>query len=769
MQIDEILSRFNNVKTCGNGQYVACCPAHDDKKQSLSVGYKDGKILLNCFAGCEARDIVAAVGLQMSDLFEEHHSGAYMPPLKKTKSKPAPKRQDTPCKNIKPCFTHTKEYIYTDEDGAFVAKKIKRYNDDGDKEFSWTHFDSNRQEVSGNGMNGAVMYLYNIAELCAIRDTLAASDKPVYIVEGEKDADTLKEMGLVAVSMPNGASSKWDSNAYNKYFSLLHVVILADNDDAGKASGNKIAAALTGTVKSVKLIFSEAIHEGLKDKGDISDIAAQIGIDGAKEKLLAAESITPVYTPQIESKRTSGKLPMFILEKENRRGDIYYVVDSQLLAEYIRKTVPFYFLKGQNKSAFIFVYDKRKGVYEKCCEDEFKAYIKRPVVDFGVIYATPRAIDEAYKSLKTDDKETRRIAEDELNTDENIINFENGLLYIDTLKLKPHTPKILSTIQIPCRWNVNAPFPEQFDKFINTLANGDKEVIQLLLEFCGAAISNIDMSRPKKALFLVGAGNTGKSKLLSLLAKLIGKENYAAISLNRLERDIHAAFSMWGKRLAGSPDMSFMKVNELETFKSIVGGDDIEFNRKHADSFSGVFKGAMMFCTNSLPKFGGDKGDHVYERMMIVKCDNVIPEEQRDRNLLEKLYAEREGIVQILVMYLRKFLSNGGNFDIPASCKAACEQYKIENDSVLRFLQECTETKAETSKNEPTKAQVYQCFKNWATDSREYIPSKSEFNSIICQKYGVYDISDITVKTHGGNEYYKTFRLSEEAVKKYGC
>jgi len=54
----------------GRGGHVALCPAHEDHVPSLSIGQgKDGCVLLHCWAGCDTRDIVAALGLQWSDLF----------------------------------------------------------------------------------------------------------------------------------------------------------------------------------------------------------------------------------------------------------------------------------------------------------------------------------------------------------------------------------------------------------------------------------------------------------------------------------------------------------------------------------------------------------------------------------------------------------------------------------------------------------------------------------------------------------------------------
>jgi CHC2 zinc finger len=66
-----LLSRLEHVRKSGKG-WIARCPAHADKSASLSVTEADGgKILVHCFAGCSALDVVQAVGLALADLFPE--------------------------------------------------------------------------------------------------------------------------------------------------------------------------------------------------------------------------------------------------------------------------------------------------------------------------------------------------------------------------------------------------------------------------------------------------------------------------------------------------------------------------------------------------------------------------------------------------------------------------------------------------------------------------------------------------------------------------
>lgn len=73
--VELLLSRLENVRANRNGTWVARCPAHDDRSPSLNVSEgDDGKVLIHCFAGCGAADVVEAVGLELSNLFPETHN-----------------------------------------------------------------------------------------------------------------------------------------------------------------------------------------------------------------------------------------------------------------------------------------------------------------------------------------------------------------------------------------------------------------------------------------------------------------------------------------------------------------------------------------------------------------------------------------------------------------------------------------------------------------------------------------------------------------------
>jgi hypothetical protein len=71
--IEDILSRLDKVKATKPNEWVACCPAHNDNKPSMGIKLTDdGKILMKCLSQhCSINDIVAAIGLELSDLFPD--------------------------------------------------------------------------------------------------------------------------------------------------------------------------------------------------------------------------------------------------------------------------------------------------------------------------------------------------------------------------------------------------------------------------------------------------------------------------------------------------------------------------------------------------------------------------------------------------------------------------------------------------------------------------------------------------------------------------
>jgi hypothetical protein len=131
-----------------------------------------------------------------------------------------------------------------------------------------------------SGMDGVERVLYRLPALCDPE----LSDEMVWLAEGERDADALASLGLVATTNPGGAG-KWLPQ-YTATLKGRHVVILPDNDEPGEKHAKLVSEALANVAASVRVLRLP----GLPEKGDVSD---WIGMGGTAEQLRAmAEKLT---------------------------------------------------------------------------------------------------------------------------------------------------------------------------------------------------------------------------------------------------------------------------------------------------------------------------------------------------------------------------------------------------------------------------------------------------------------------------------------------
>ena len=90
MSAEVLLNQLHKVRKTGEGKWMACCCAHDDKNPSLSIKEgSDGHILIHCFAGCSPEEVLASVGMQMSDLMPERSAHYF------DDQPPAPRQRET--------------------------------------------------------------------------------------------------------------------------------------------------------------------------------------------------------------------------------------------------------------------------------------------------------------------------------------------------------------------------------------------------------------------------------------------------------------------------------------------------------------------------------------------------------------------------------------------------------------------------------------------------------------------------------------------------
>lgn len=642
----------------------------------------------------------------------------------------------------------TREHIYYDSKTKVIAKKTIEEKEDGSKSVLWYRFENGEWILKLNGLKPP---LYNIPELIASTGT-------IYIVEGEKDVETLQRMNLTATTSPYGSNgNSWDAKSYNKYFKDRDVVILADNDKVGKAYAEDIAKTVAPVAKSIKLIPSENIWPKLKEKGDISDIVEELGIEYTKElleKAVARTDFCPYGKIQIE-----GEIPYYIEKTPNGKTYINpYLLSKSFKESTIIKLVQDSFADRPD----LYIYEN--GVYSRVTDGTVKHKITNHIKSYNENLIKIQDVKAAFEFICNDEVDFNP---NEFNTDENIVNLKNGILKLDTMQLLPHSPEYLTTIQIPVDWDEDSIPTPKFDEFLDTLSNGDKNIQRLLMQYLGVAISNISGSRFKKALFLVGEGDTGKSQFRKLADMLVGKNNCCSTDIGTMESRFGLA-NLYGKRIAGNADMSFMKAAEIKIFKQLTGGDMVDIERKHKDTFSGTFNGVLWFGANRMPLFGGDPGEWVYQRMIIVKCTNVILKEKQNSHICDEMFEERDGIVQKAILALKKVIENGYKFDIPESCLDNLEEYKAMNSVAVAFFKECCVMRAVPinvkASDKCTSKAIKDVFKAWSLDNYNYVPTMKDFERDIASF--LHKKEDELKYRNNANRYY-IFTLIPEIKSEY--
>ncbi len=194
------IARILDARPAGLNRWTAHCPDHNDRKPSLSIEEaEDGRTLIHCHAGCPTEQILKVMGLQMADLFPEKRKA-----------------------------TIAARYVYLDDQNQEVLRvtrlEPKKFFQEGYRNGAW-------DKAAPKGK-----LLYRLPEI------VKNPQKPVYVVEGERDADGLAKRGLLATTNPGGAG-KW-RREYAEILKGRSVRIIPDADGPGRKHAVQVAESL---------------------------------------------------------------------------------------------------------------------------------------------------------------------------------------------------------------------------------------------------------------------------------------------------------------------------------------------------------------------------------------------------------------------------------------------------------------------------------------------------------------------------------------------
>lgn len=268
-----------------------------------------------------------------------------------------------------------------------------------------------------------------------------------------------------------------------------------------------------------------------------------------------------------------------------------------------------------------------------------------------------------------------------------VIAFENGLLDFDALlrnenvELASHTPTFFTHIALPYPFDINADCPEWL-AFLDYNLEGDNERIAVLQEFVGYCISWD--TRLHKFLLMEGESRTGKSTFTDVVTALLGEDNITHIPLEMFGQRFALASTL-GKLGNITSDVGDLDSVAEGAFKQFIGGDRMNFERKYRDTIFAYPSARVIIATNNRPRFL-DRSQAIWERMLLIEWNKVIPEAERDIQLRERIKEnELPGIFRWALAGLARLLEQN-HFTHSQSVADAIDDYQLDTNPAREFL-----------------------------------------------------------------------------------
>ncbi|WP_342477780.1 phage/plasmid primase, P4 family [Paenibacillus sp. FSL H7-0350] len=295
-----------------------------------------------------------------------------------------------------------------------------------------------------------------------------------------------------------------------------------------------------------------------------------------------------------------------------------------------------------------------------------------------------------------------------MNPPSNLINVSNGMLDVLTGQIYPHSPKYLSTYQLPVTYDLNANDPV-IHNFVTSVLPEDSH--NAFYEMIGYILTN-DLHM-EKAFMFTGVGSNGKSVAIDMITALLSRENVSNISLQDLDHRFRVA-GLEGKLLNAFSDLPQKPIDDTGAFKAIVSNESITIERKNKDPKSFKASTKLLFSANHMV-VTPDMSDGYFRRWIIFDFCNKFTDDNRDINLLSKLttVSALSTLLNLAIQGIHRLHQNK-KFTIGESLTKAINQYRINADSVAGFLEaNCVLEDGHTLYTKD----VYIAYRQWCEDS----------------------------------------------------
>lgn len=701
LQHFKISKRYGNKAQCK-------CPAHDDKQASLTITKGNKCTLFHCHAGCSLENILSAAGLEKKDTFydiepQKANWQAYIEGREKRKIEAV--------------------YNYVSCNGTYAFTKIRLEG----KKILYGMLKNNRftYGLPRDTPRKSLKAIYgNIKAL----NKAINEDTPIFIVEGEKDVDTMTKQDYIAFTY--GGVNDWQSD-FMELVKGAAVVILADNDNAGITVANTILRDIQSVTRSVKVI----VPMPEIPKADITDY-----FETGHTKEEFEQMINTVTEKRMECDIKPQKAQNKQLEEVLRdlHAEQYETSDKgfgRLFANVFKDKHRY----NPSRKDFM-LYDSKRWVDD--IEGLSARASAKDLSDALVRYAV--SVDTEGKYLKAvtslcnirnrnnmlqDSRDMYFFTNEELDKNDYLLNLQNGTL--DLSENEPcfieHSPDLLLSKICNVEYDSTATCKE-WEKFLLEIMQGDKEKIQYLQKIAGLSLTG---NTEQETCFILYGSTTrnGKSTFCETLIHLLGdyaltmKPETLAVKQNLDSRQASGDVArLAGCRFCNASEPPKRMLFDTALLKSLLGRDSITARHLHQREFSFIPKFKLVINTNYLPTITDDT---VFSsgRINVISFDRHFEPHEQDKYLKDKLRSSTElsGILNWCIEGLRLYRQQG--LEPPKTVQNATETYRTDSDKIGNFINECL---TKTGKNSKAK-DIYEIYIKWCDDNGYGCENKGNF------------------------------------------
>lgn len=662
-------------------------------------------------------------------------------------------------------------YDYRDESGAllfqvcrFDPKDFRQRKPDGRGGWDWN-------------VRGVRQVPYRLPEL------LAEPDRAVFVCEGEKDCDALATLGLLATCNAGGAG-KW-RREFAQYIAGRTVVVLPDNDEAGRAHANDVLRSLL-SVPAGGEVYCIDLH-GLPVKGDVSDWLAA---GGAREELLALvdaaepvreapaadnveqRSITSNNVVRLRGGHEPPEPPEQALNifghPLNDIGNAARLIAKHGAALRYVVGIGWHVWDGRRyefdpatvaarRLAHATAREMLTHAFDMTTRGKGDEDRKKALVKFAVGSGNTSKIN----GMLSQAEPSLAVSTDDLDRDPWLLNCANGTLDLRTRELRPHSQDDLLTKLVPVPYKDGAACPT-WTRVISEIFGGDTDMISYVQRAIGYSLTGLTT---EQVVFIMhGSGSNGKSLMLEIIATILSDYASNCPSDTFVEQQRGGGIPNDIARLVGSRFVSVVETEQDKKLaealvKQATGGDRMtaRFMRQEFFEFVPHFK--LWMATNHKPRVRGTD-NAIWRRIrllpfLVTFADPDDAEEGqpiKDRGLKDVLMGELEGILKWMVDGCIAWQKDGLT-KAPRAVMEATTEYRESQDATAGFIEECCH---QSPGLQCAVGELYRAYRNWCAENGETTISSTAFGLALEEK------GKPVTRGTGGRRYRKGLDLKDE-------